>query len=466
MKLKTTFSLAISSLVGVIFLVGGISYLVSERHHLQSEMRDRHDQMVKRLAQVSAESLHQNDLALLNYIKTLDDERGLEEAFFLDAKGSIHVHSTPSKAGQRYTSPREAEVKQTSDVFRQQYTRVDGSPVLDVAFPIWFSGTRVGSARLVFNEDVLTQYLNQTLKESLRRIGLIMAVALGVGILGAFLLAQALTRPIQDIVKGMRQMAAGKLDPIRFRPRKDELGWMGTELNHTIDKLKALDEMKRDFVSGVTHELRSPLLAIDSYANMTLNESKEALPASQRNFILTIQNNTKRLMGLVDNLLTTARIESGRQDFSMARFDVVEVIQSVVRLYAAYGQKKGISLKTKIPAGTFFVWGDSEKTIHVLNNLISNALKFTLKGSVTVALEKNGDQAVISVSDTGMGIPSTEKDRIFDKFYRVKRQGPKIKGTGLGLAIAKGLVEGQEGRMGVTDNPGGGSRFWFSLLIN
>jgi signal transduction histidine kinase len=420
--------------------VSGIT-VVSDRQILAREIRQNHEQIVQQLAKVSEESLYQNNIVFYQYVKTLQGERGFKGACFADAQGMVQFHSDSALIDTALTVPPGA---------------------IDYDAPVIFAGGAVGSAHLFISKDAIQQFLNDALLKNLKRIGLIALIVLGLAFLAALLWAQAMVTPIQRVVAGMRRVSEGKLEKISFPQRRDELGWMGRELNVTIQKLKESEDMKENFFSRITHELRSPLIAIDGLMAMFMRGTYGALSPPQKEKLLSVQNKAGRLQGLVDDLLTTTKLEAKGERLNLAKVDIRALIEETAQLFRPIAEEKGIDLGVTPLKDPLTVWADAEKSKHILNNLVSNAVKFTKRGTVTLGAINGPTEVSIQVKDTGMGIPEAEKKTIFNKFYRTP-QSEKIKGTGLGLHIVKSLVELQGGEIDVTDNPGGGTVFSFTL---
>jgi signal transduction histidine kinase len=343
-----------------------------------------------------------------------------------------------------------------------------------------FEGTRVGTARLFISEDRIDAFLNEALRANVRRVGLIALVVILFSIVAAFGIARAMAVPINRIVEGMREVAEGRLIPIDFPARSDELGWMGEELNVTIQKLKELDAMKRDFVSGITHDFKSPLTAIQNAAELL----GVALPDSAKNSatvsdsLLSLRNNADRLQHFVAQLLELARIEKGIIPIVREEFDVMALTNKVVALYQTMAKQKGVELRLSGPP-SLVVNCDPDKIDQVISNLISNSLKFTHRGSIRLSWSENGaansTQASIvrfDIEDTGEGIPKDKQRMLFDKFYHTDpmqkektNAGPSFpKGTGLGLSIVKGWVEALGGKVWIESaGPGRGTTVSFTL---
>jgi len=420
-NLRTKF--CIGALTLVVLVVAGVATMTifSERQLLLEERENHHRQLVKQLAKVCEESLLQQDeLILFNYFKTLKAERGFLEASFVDRKNMIRNHSDPVRIGSLFNSPLEKEVQNTKNVFAQRYTGPSEVEIRDFASPVDFGSKRAGVVRLLFDQSVINSFVKQSLKKTLQRVSFISLIALLIGLVGALWLSKTMVHPIRTVVTGMRDIADGHLEPLPESTSQDELGWMTRELNITINKLKELDEMKREFTAAVTHELRSPLTAIERFSSLLLKGSYGPLTTEQKESLMTVKNNTIRLSQFVDDLLTTAKLEAKRIDLFYEKFDMREVVQDIFKLYQPVAIEKGLALKIELPKGPIWLTSDKGKVSEILSNLVSNAHKFTPQGAVMILANETQKSVQVVVSDTGPGIPKEEQEKIFDKFYRGK----------------------------------------------
>jgi signal transduction histidine kinase len=227
-----------------------------------------------------------------------------------------------------------------------------------------------------------------------------------------------------------------------------------------------LDRLKSDFVSNVSHELRTPLTAIKGAVDLVLREVAGPLTEKQTHYLTRVRSNTPHLAGLINDLLDLSKIESGKTEMKSSRVSLAGLVPEVVETLRPVAAEKVITVEATISEPSILVWADRDKINQVLMNLIGNAIKFTpAQGRVTVSASRNGKESVqVSVSDTGPGIPQSEKEKIFDKFYQIAQAGDvKPKGTGLGLAICRALVELHGGKIWVESEPSGGSIFYFTL---
>lgn len=461
--LKDQFAVGISCVV--LLVIGGVAGMMSfsEYRLLRNEMHRHHLELVKRLGRIYEESLYQNEIVFLNYLKSLENERGFVAAAFVNNQHQIQMHSEPPLIGSTYEGPNPDLRLSREPVESAVYQGQKGARRIDFIQPVFFGGSPVGAVHLIFAPDELERFLFQSLSSSLKRVGAISLLALSLGLLGAYIMARRLVRPIQSVVNGMRSVAQGDLRPLPASERRDELGWMTEELNVMVQKLKELEEMKREFVASVTHEFRSPLTAIERFVSLLMKGHYGSLNSDQRESLMIVQNNSVRLNNFVDNLLTVSKLETSRIDVFCEAFDVRGLIQEAITLYKPLASEKGLVLESLLAATSLRVWADKGKVTQILSNLISNAIKFTDKGEIRIKAAENTSHIEVIVSDTGIGIPPQDQDKIFSKFYRSPAISHKVKGTGLGLSIVKGFLEAQGGTIRFANNPQGGTSFLFTL---
>jgi signal transduction histidine kinase len=210
-----------------------------------------------------------------------------------------------------------------------------------------------------------------------------------------------------------------------------------------------LDLMKDEFVSLVSHELRTPLTSIRGYLELLLEDGGNLSPEQER-FLGVVDRNSERLLHLVGDLLFLAQVDAGKLTIEREDVDFEQVVQDSVETLRPIAEARQIELVTSITPVPRLV-GDRARLAQVLDNLLSNALKFTPEGGrVSVALRADGDRAIVEVEDNGVGIPRAEQNRLFERFFRSSRAMENaIPGTGLGLAITKAIAERHEGRISV-----------------
>jgi PAS domain S-box-containing protein len=228
-----------------------------------------------------------------------------------------------------------------------------------------------------------------------------------------------------------------------------------------------VEQVKSDFVAAVSHELRTPLTSIYGFAETLLRQDVLFGEEERRTFLGYIASESERLTEIVDQLLNVARLDAGDLQVELSRIDVGSVVSEVVETVEESGVMNGHRFEVDLPAEPLAAQADADKVRQVFNILVENALRYSPRGgTVTVGARRNADRVEVRVMDEGIGIPASERDRIFRKFYRA---GPASRdgaaGTGLGLFIAKELVTAMGGRIWVDSTEGEGSSFAFELPV-
>ena len=231
------------------------------------------------------------------------------------------------------------------------------------------------------------------------------------------------------------------------------------EENRLVEELKSVDQAKSDFVATVSHELRTPLTSITGYMEMLLDRDLGELSAEQEHTLEKVSRNTVRLQDLIEDLLTLSAIEAGTFITVSDPASLLDIIAGAVEDAEPAVAAKAVTLTTALPADGLVVNGDASQLTRVLTNLLSNAVKFTPSGGqVTVTAEAAGGWAVVSVADTGIGIPEADKKDLFTRFFRASNATQRaIPGTGLGLSIIQTIIAGHSGELSLQSEEGAGT---------
>jgi two-component system, OmpR family, phosphate regulon sensor histidine kinase PhoR len=235
---------------------------------------------------------------------------------------------------------------------------------------------------------------------------------------------------------------------------------------HDVSELERLETIRRDFVANVSHELKTPITAIRGLVE-TLIDDEEISPENHRLFLSKTMNQTLRLSTIVSDLLALSRLESVGLDLIRTPLDLREVVTASMQVLLPVSEDKNILIESQVPDEPVEVLGDREALFQSVNNLLDNAIKYNSeKGTVTLDLHIDGENAVIHVRDTGIGIEPLEQHRIFERFYRVdKARSRQLGGTGLGLSIVKHTALAHGGQLSVESIPGDGSTFQISIPL-
>jgi two-component system phosphate regulon sensor histidine kinase PhoR len=235
---------------------------------------------------------------------------------------------------------------------------------------------------------------------------------------------------------------------------------------HEITELRRLEQVRKDFVANVSHELKTPLTSIQGFAETLLSGALDD-PGHGRRFVEIIRHHALRLSRLTDDLLKLSRIEAGKLEPEFQSVSLADLIRGAVEAARPRAEKNGLALAFDCPPALPQVRGDANLLREVLQNLLDNAIQYTpAEGRIDVSAAREDGYAVIAVADTGIGIPEAEQARIFERFYRVDAaRSRELGSTGLGLSIVKHIVEAHGGRVGVESAVGRGSKFFFSIPL-
>jgi len=238
------------------------------------------------------------------------------------------------------------------------------------------------------------------------------------------------------------------------------------EIEQKSHELQIASQHKSQFLANMSHELRTPLNAILGYTELIVDQIYGKVPEKIRDVLERVQKSGRHLLGLINDVLDLSKIEAGQLTLSLSDYSFQDAVQSVVASVESLARGKGLQLSVevapKLPVGR----ADERRIVQVLLNLAGNAIKFTDAGEVKIRVNAVDDTFVVSVSDTGPGIPETQHERIFEEFQQVDGSSTRAKGgTGLGLAIAKKIIELHGGRIWVESAVGKGSTFTFSLPV-
>ncbi|HVJ48211.1 two-component system histidine kinase PnpS [Desulfitobacterium sp.] len=234
---------------------------------------------------------------------------------------------------------------------------------------------------------------------------------------------------------------------------------------YDVTEIRRLEQVRTEFVGNVSHELRTPLTSIKGFVETLLDGAAED-PALRKRFLTIIQTETLRLQRIIDDLLTLSHIENRHGELGVSSSRVQEAYEKIKPVIASYAEAKGLELVMKFKPDLPAVAMGPDLLSQVLLNLLENAVKYTAKGKVWLSASQSGSFVRLEFGDTGCGIPEQDLPRIFERFYRVdKARSREQGGTGLGLSIVKHIVEGSNGKLGVTSRLGSGSVFTCELPV-
>jgi signal transduction histidine kinase len=299
-------------------------------------------------------------------------------------------------------------------------------------------------------------------------------IEIGLLLLFAIVLQQlynSIARPISDLQNAMQLYQGGDLSSRVEVASRSQVGFLQQHFNELagtiegmVGDLRRLDQMKSEFISTVSHELRTPLTSIAGYVKLMAAGDAGPINETQAEFLGILETNVGRLSRLINDIMDLESMESGRARLDRKHEDLASVLRECRQTLGLIANQKGLLLKFEVPDHLKPVLGDHARLVQVFTNLISNAIKYTPKGSVSVQAEEKDFAVMVRVRDTGVGLSAEEQARLFDKFYRTRSGVDSGEtGNGLGLAIVRGLVEAHGGTIRVESEPGRGSVFTVTL---
>jgi signal transduction histidine kinase len=476
---RLTLRISAYTAAALLFASGGILWFVNQRATAQAEGQAAsraqfltavllEDELSKRDFTTSAQEQRRRELDRL--FRRVVQQEGIVRMNLIGPSGLITYSTDPALIGQVSHEARKhvATALSGQGVREVAWTDAGGKrlKVLETYLPVHPAGTAQTVGVFELYQDYDARVAAHARKTVLSVAGfLLVAVLVLCGALVPILrrvtaaLEERNRRLVEQAAKLERSLAAAQESRSEAETARRAL----TEQNK---RLRELDRLKDEFLSLVSHELRTPLTSIRGYLDLVLDEEAGELSAEQRRFLEAVERNSGRLLRLVGDLLFVAQADAGRLSLEQAHVDVARLAAECVEGAQPAADEKAINLAlggSPVPA----LVGDRGRLAQVLDNLVSNALKFTPEGgTVSVKTSLDSDYVVIEVADTGIGIPLEDQPRLFERFFRSTAATEQaIPGTGLGLAIVKAIVEAHGGTISVYSLQGQGTTFRVELPL-
>ena len=491
-SLRRRFILAISALVGLVLMAQAAVLLVFGRHHLEEEIEtqaysfsalavDPICDAFELYFESGLSKFHQivGEVAALNGDLDQLAIYDIEGRRLFPLPGEAEGEAFPPQAeGELLEGLRELETRTFEALDEEGVRRLI---VVEPRVEEW------GRHRYSVVFHFSYRGLRRAMLETYWQIGGLALFALLLGVACAFLLSAQSLGPVERLTQGARRLADGDLE-VRIGLRTgDEFETLGATLDlmagrlaDTVEdleisneqlarlnrELRELDRVKSDLLANVSHELRTPLTAISGYVEAMSSGLLGDLEPDQSASLEVMERNIRRLRGMIDQLLNYSRMESGRLEVDLQRFDLEPVARHVMEAVQA-AQGEGTLLRLHCPEELPEVYGDSARIAQVIENLLTNAVKFSASGEPVDLRLRDVDQGVeVSVRDRGIGIPQDLQDKIFERFYQIDATARrKFGGMGIGLALVRELLELNHSRIEVESQPGEGATFRFVLPL-
>jgi heavy metal sensor kinase len=303
-----------------------------------------------------------------------------------------------------------------------------------------------------------TEQIDQALAGLVRTLIIAIPLAMALAAGGGIFLARRALKPVDKIAQTAQKIGESDLSKRINVNTRDELGRLAATLNEMIGRLEKAFQRQKQFTSDASHELRTPLAVIE--AESTLALQKERPPGDYQQSLETVSQESRRMSSLIDQLLTLARADAGKEQWNFTEANLGKLISDLSADVEILCQDKGLVCQLG-ETPDLVVKGDEARLRELFMNVMDNAIRYTPPpGTISVSLGRDGQTAVVSIKDTGVGIPAEEIPFIFDRFYRVDKSRSRAEGgTGLGLAICKHIAEAHGGKIKVESQVGAGSTF-------
>ncbi len=305
--------------------------------------------------------------------------------------------------------------------------------------------------------------------DSIRQVYLDVLLSGCIAVILAFMavsyITSRITKPIVDMNNTVMRFSRGEFEARVRANGRDEVSQLGQSFNEMANEINALEQSRRSFVANVSHELRSPLTSMRGF--LEAMQDGTIPQEEQPKYLDIVIGECKRMTGMVNDLLDLARIESGQYECKLAPFDINELVIRTLLTFEARINAKRIEVVMDFDSDHTMVEADASQIAQVIRNLVDNAIKFSPEGGkLTVDIQSDKKQAVISVKDDGEGISAEDIPYIFDRFYKAeKAHTPAGSSSGLGLSIVKRIMEQHGQTITAASPPGGGAVFTLTLKL-
>lgn len=294
-----------------------------------------------------------------------------------------------------------------------------------------------------------------------------MFISMGLVIIVSVLFSRSISKPIIQLESAAKDIAEGNVDRTLQLDRKDEFGALAQSLNRMAERLRSDNETlkkmydkQRQFFADITHEIRNPLHTISGSLEML--QLKELPDKQKQRYLETASRQAERINRLFKDLMTLQRYDSDSYFIEKKPFNIQLTLEDIDEMFRSQAKEKGIKLL--VDKKPIMVFADPNKIEQVVENLVSNALKYTNEGFVKVTLNERETELTVKVEDSGIGISEDHLSRLFDRFYRTDKARSRDKGgTGLGLSVVKSILTAHGSSIQIKSKPGVGSVFWFSI---
>lgn len=370
----------------------------------------------------------------------------------------LNNNENPPPMGQQPENPQETPEKPAEDSGAKPDMPKKKGEVESIVYTKIAKQSDGTQIAIIFNAEITP--VDATVSTLRTQLIYVTAIMLALTVLLALISASRIAKPIIKMNKSAKELAKGNY-AIQFNVGSyREITELGETLNYATAELQKTDQLRRDLIANISHDLRTPLTMITGYAEMMRDLPGENTEEN----IQIIIDEAKRLTSLVNDVLDISKLESGTQKLNPTEFNLTESIKDILKRYQKLTEQDGYSIKFLYDSEVS-VYADELRISQVVYNLVNNAINYTGKDKAVIVRQSSGDGKVkIEVIDTGNGIPEDQLPLIWDRYFKVKKGKKRVTvGTGLGLSIVKAILEQHDAAYGVQSTIGQGSIFWFEM---
>ncbi len=466
MNLRTKFQLASGSLILTLVMGIMVSLYISQKKDLRERMEIEQSQDLAKLARVYEDgSRVKDELTVFKYVDTLVNSPTVAYAGVVEKNGSSWLKWSGKELEFYPASDEMVTSILNTNRFQRHAVNIENTDIVELTRPV----EDFGFVRLGYSRAALDQVFEESVRQMFKRISIFAFISVLFGLFLSQLLSSALARPINSLMEAAMQIAQGKKGVQIPVQGSDELGRLTVTFNQMSHELTKLDALKDDFMSHVTHELRSPLTSIIATVELMAEMPLASKDPKFRRSIDRLVYGSERLNRLVDNILDLTRMEAGKMPFDIQPMHIGGVICEMADFFEPRAMEKGLKITAMSPKNLPMVMADAEKIRQVISNLVYNAIKFTNNGGIVIWAKEKDGFIQVGVQDTGVGIPKEKIGHLFQKFECLKdtrdRVNKPVPGSGLGLVIVKNSIQSQGGTIWVESEVDKGTTFIFTLPV-
>ena len=413
------------------------------------------------------QSLHNG--GIVNYEAILYEIRVLKntdnaDVFIIGSDGTVYITSDGSESkwiGVTVTNEVVSEILKGNVVtVKDENLNMFSEPVLAVGYPIIAGDNLNGGILMCVSMPEIEESVSSVFQTALK----LMIIVSIIVIFLLYIFTRRITKPLVEMNEAAKIIADGNFDKRVAVSGEDEIGQLGESFNNMADSLEKQEILRRNFIANVSHDLRSPLTSIGGYVNAMLDGT---IPEeSYGKYLGIVSEEVDRLSKITNDIVALSSAQTSPLDLNLERFDINELIRDTVRSFDKTAADKKMYLKLILEEKETFVLADRDKIQRVLYNLLDNAFKFTPdEGQITVEISSLENQKVlVSVEDTGIGIPEEDKKYVFNRFYKTdSSRGMYKESGGLGLSIAREFINAHGESIGIVKSDETGTKFLFTL---